>query len=129
MSHRIFVYGTLRRGQPNHYLLDHLRPERIARTEPRFTLVSLGAYPAMVSGGQHAVVGELYTVDRFTLAALDHLEGHPHFYRRQRVPLDDGEEVETYLLPAQHAEGHPHILSGDWVAYRERGGNTSEGAK
>jgi gamma-glutamylcyclotransferase (GGCT)/AIG2-like uncharacterized protein YtfP len=49
---RVFVYGTLRRGEPNHHLLDARMLLRAGRTEPRFTLVSLGAFPAMIDGGE-----------------------------------------------------------------------------
>lgn len=83
---RVFVYGTLRRGEPNHHLLDARMLLRAGRTEPRFTLVSLGAFPAMIDGGETAVVGEVYDVDAVTLAALDRLEGHPRFYRRRPIP-------------------------------------------
>jgi gamma-glutamylcyclotransferase (GGCT)/AIG2-like uncharacterized protein YtfP len=81
---QVFVYGTLRRGEPNHHLLDARMLLRAGRTEPRFTLVSLGAVPAMIDGGETAVAGEVYDVDAVTLAALDRLEGHPRFYRRGR---------------------------------------------
>ena len=85
-----------------------------ARTEPAFELVSLGAFPAMLAGGNTAVVGEVYAVDRAILAGLDRLEGHPHFYRRQLVRLKDGERVLAYLLRREQAQGRPTIESGDW---------------
>ena len=108
---RVFVYGTLRAGEPNHYhyLLDHHAIVRRARTEPAFELVSLGAFPAMVAGGATAVVGEVYDVDAVTLAALDRLEGHPRFY-----------EVAAYVLPIEQAHGRPRIPSGDWMESNPR---------
>lgn len=60
---RVFVYGTLRAGEPNHYLLDHHDLVARARTEAAFELVSLGAFPAMIAGGTTAVVGEVYEID------------------------------------------------------------------
>ena len=60
---RVFVYGTLRAGEPNHYLLDHHDLVARARTEAAFELVSLGACPAMIAGGATAVVGEVYEID------------------------------------------------------------------
>jgi gamma-glutamylcyclotransferase (GGCT)/AIG2-like uncharacterized protein YtfP len=62
----------------------------------------------MVAGGRDAVPGELYRVTRATLAATDRLEGHPHFYRRQEVELEDGRRALTYLLadgPRLHPRG------------------------
>ena len=111
---RVFVYGTLLSGEPNHPLLAAAELIGEARTEPTFDLVSLGTFPAMVSGGRTAIVGEIYWIDSATLAALDRLEGHPSFYRRRPVRLDDGEEVLTYLLTPGQARGRPRITSGDW---------------
>ena len=111
---RVFVYGTLLRGEPNHRVLAGAELVGEARTEPAFELVSLGPFPAMVSGGSTAVAGEVYEVDRWTLAALDRLEGHPSFYRRERIRLESGEEVLAYLLDPGQAQGRPVIESGSW---------------
>ncbi len=116
---RVFVYGTLLSGEPNHRVLAGAELLGEARTEPAFDLVSLGAFPAMIPGGSTAVVGEVYVVDRGTLAALDHLEGHPRFYRRRRVRLEDGEEVLAYLLSREQAHGRPKITSGNWRHQRK----------
>jgi gamma-glutamylaminecyclotransferase len=111
---RVFVYGTLLSGEPNHRLLADAALVGAARTEPEFDLVSLGAFPAMVPGGRTAIAGEVYEVDRPTLDALDRLEGHPRFYRRRAVRLDDGGEVLAYLLTPDQVRGRPRIESGDW---------------
>src|SRR5690606_19616506 len=103
MSYRVFVYGTLRRGEANHRLLERATFLREARTIPAFSLRDLGAFPGLFAGGHTPVVGEVYEVDAATLARLDRLEGHPSFYRREPIALDDGERVEAYLLPAERA--------------------------
>jgi gamma-glutamylcyclotransferase (GGCT)/AIG2-like uncharacterized protein YtfP len=112
---RVFVHGTLRAGEPNHYLLDHHDFVARARTEAAFELVSLGAFPAMIAGGTTAVVGEVYEIDPVTLAALDRLEGHPRFYQRKAIRLEDGDEVLAYLLSPEQARGRTRIPSGDWT--------------
>ena len=61
----------------------------------------------------------MYEVDEATLAALDRLEGHPRFYRRTRIALEDGAAVETYLLPPEQVEGRPVIASGNWRSRRK----------
>ena len=109
---RVFVYGTLLRGEPNHLLLDRADFVREATTDPEFDLIDLGAFPAMRSGGSTAVRGEVYEIDMITLDLLDKLEGHPIFYLRETISLD-GEDVFTYLLDAP---GDP-IPNGSW---RER---------
>jgi gamma-glutamylcyclotransferase (GGCT)/AIG2-like uncharacterized protein YtfP len=112
---RVFVYGTLRAGEPNHHFLAGQLFARHARTVPAFDLVDLGAFPAMVARGLTSVVGEVYDVDDDALAGLDRLEGHPHFYRRQTIRLDDGDKAVAYLLPTKQAHGRPRIPSGDWM--------------
>ena len=118
-SARVFVYGTLLSGEPNHRLLADAELVGAARTEPDFDLVSLGAFPAMIAGGATAIAGEVYEVDRPTLDALDRLEGHPRFYRRRAVRLDDGGEVLAYLLTPDQVRGRPRITSGDWRRARK----------
>lgn len=116
---RVFVYGTLLAGEPNHPVLAGARHVANARTQPAFELRDLGPFPGLVSGGAHAVAGEVYEVDEATLAALDRLEGHPRFYRRTRIALDDGTKVETYLLSPEQVEGRPVIPSGNWRSRRK----------
>ena len=111
---RVFVYGTLMAGEPNHGLLAGQTLLRRAETEPAFELVDLGPYPALVAGGETSVVGEVYEITVNVLAALDRLEGHPNFYRRARIRLSDGETVLAYLLAPEQVRGQPRILSGDW---------------
>jgi gamma-glutamylaminecyclotransferase len=122
-QHLMFVYGTLRQDEVNHDLLATARFVGEARTEPCFELFDLGAFPAMSANGQTAVLGELYAVDDATLARLDHLEGHPRLYQRTRIRLDDGKEVQTYLMDRTRMRGRVLIASGDWRAHHahERG--------
>ena len=119
---RVFVYGTLLAGEPNHGVLaGATRLADEARTEPAFELRDLGPLPGLVRGGSHAVVGEVYEVDDVTLAALDRLEGHPSFYRRTAITLAppmDAEPVWTYLLRPEQVEERSRIESGSWRARR-----------
>jgi gamma-glutamylaminecyclotransferase len=120
---RVFVYGTLLEGEGNHRLLMRATLVGPARTRAEFTFHDLGGCPGLVSESpseldrQH-VVGELYDVDAQTLADLDRLEGHPRFYRRTEIVLDDGSKAETYILPARYGE-LPRIPSGSWREHRK----------
>ncbi|MCP3163147.1 gamma-glutamylcyclotransferase family protein [Myxococcus qinghaiensis] len=114
ISTRVFVYGTLLSGEPNHGLLRGARLVGSARTLPRFTLYDYGPFPALASGGKHAVAGELYEVDAVMLAALDRLEGHPCFYERTSIALDGAGRVEAYLFPKGRLAGRLIIESGSW---------------
>ena len=111
---RVFVYGTLLSGEPNHHVLADAELIGQASTAPDFLLVDLGAFPALVPGGETAVAGEVYKVDNATLARLDHLEGHPRFYRREPITLNSGQDALAYMQAPKQTRGRPHISSGDW---------------
>ncbi|HEY5311073.1 MAG TPA: gamma-glutamylcyclotransferase family protein [Pirellulales bacterium] len=89
-EHPVFVYGSLKRGQPNHRLLMDAEFLGHGRTEPLFALYCLGPYPAMVreSTGPIAVEGELYRISAGLLAELDQFEARGDLYERQLLPID-----------------------------------------
>jgi gamma-glutamylcyclotransferase (GGCT)/AIG2-like uncharacterized protein YtfP len=110
----LFVYGTLLAGERHHEQLEGARRLGPARTPPRFTLIDLGEFPALVPGGAHAVVGETWEVADAHLARLDVFEEHPDVYVREELHLDDGRVVFAYVLPPERASGGTVIPSGDW---------------
>jgi gamma-glutamylaminecyclotransferase len=113
---RLFVYGSLLLGEENHGALFGARFVSEARTAPRYTLVSLGRYPALVPGGSTAVVGEVYEVEEALLSSLDDFEGVPEHYLRVEVEIEGGESAFVYVL-APHRGGELEIVaSGDWRA-------------
>jgi gamma-glutamylaminecyclotransferase len=119
----VFVYGTLREGCGNyHRLLAPAKPVARGRTLPEFTMYHLGGFPGVVEGGRTSVVGEVFSVDDETRERLDHLEGHPTFYRRTPITLEDGSKVETYLLQqgTRSFAGYEVIDTGDWLNRREQ---------
>lgn len=122
---RVFVYGTLRRFEGNHYLLDDASYVGQALTDAKYTMLHLGGYPGVIRAGCTSIFGELYDVDPTTIGRLDLLEGHPTFYRRTKVDVlrlakgtspepSKWEQVSTYLLPEMWMNGGPVITSGDW---------------
>jgi gamma-glutamylcyclotransferase (GGCT)/AIG2-like uncharacterized protein YtfP len=123
MHHRVFVYGTLLRGQVNHGLLARAqfgaRFLGSHRTEPRFTLFLLGAYPGLVAGGSTAVLGEVYRVNDAGLRALDRLEDFPRLYDRTLVQTPYG-RAWVYLYRGGVGD-RPVIASGDWRALASTG--------
>ena len=108
---RVFVYGTLKKGFPNHarYLSDADLLGTF-RTRERYRLVLNGERfsPCLLAGagqGRH-VVGEVYSVDWPGLQRLDRLEriDRPDGYRRHTIVVDavdnprlDACEVFVYL--------------------------------
>jgi gamma-glutamylcyclotransferase (GGCT)/AIG2-like uncharacterized protein YtfP len=110
----VFVYGTLLRGESNHFRLSRSDFLGEAATAPLFALRDMGGFPALIEGGTQSVQGEVYAVTRETLCLLDELEEHPVYYRRSEVRLSDGRGVMAYLLPAEKARHYPVIESGSW---------------
>jgi gamma-glutamylcyclotransferase (GGCT)/AIG2-like uncharacterized protein YtfP len=109
---RVFVYGTLRKGESHahlmqgaHYLGPHV-------TEPRYTLYDLGEYPAAVPGGVTSIHGEVYALDDAQLATLDEYEEYPAVYDRRLIGTAYG-EAWIYLLRAPPAVACV-IAHGDW---------------
>lgn len=114
MNDFVFVYGSLRRGQPNHSWLAAARFLGYHRTEPRFTMRDLGAFPAAVRSGEMAILGEVYAITPRVLQGLDELEGYPEFYTRLQLVTPWG-AAWIYLLPLHAAQEAPIVPGGDWV--------------
>lgn len=113
-GHLVFVYGTLLKGEYNHHVLGWAQFVGTTKTPPKYDLFNLGSYPAMVAGGSTAVKGELYAVDDEILSRLDRLEGHPEYYERIEIQLEDTTQVHTYLMERDRVTGCPRVSSGDW---------------
>jgi gamma-glutamylcyclotransferase (GGCT)/AIG2-like uncharacterized protein YtfP len=112
MQERVFVYGTLRRGQSNHSWLAgaHWLGEA---SLPGAVLHDLGPFPMAVPGDGR-VLGELYGVDAATLARLDRLEGHPRLYERCWLVLEDGRQAWVYLGRPRQVRFVPTLPDGRW---------------
>jgi gamma-glutamylaminecyclotransferase len=110
----LFVYDTLRQGEPLHLQLGESRLIAITSTLPAFSLVDLGPHAALLRGGSTAVVGEVYAVSLQTRRHLDVERQVPLLFNREKLTLADGSEAETYVLPADKARGRRRIAQGDW---------------
>lgn len=110
-THLIFVYGSLKAGFHNHRLLSDIRATDMgyAVTDERYLLVKGVAFPYLINPEHFTkvepcdglignVAGELYRVSDKGLGALDQLESHPSFYRREVIKVNDGVETWAYFL-------------------------------
>ncbi|MGH8458615.1 MAG: gamma-glutamylcyclotransferase family protein [Nevskiales bacterium] len=109
---RVFVYGTLRRGESHAHLMQDAEYLGLHVTEPRYTLCDMGEYPAAVSWGVTSIRGEVYDVDDALLRRLDEYEEFPGVYNRRLVHTPYG-GAWIYLILA------PPVVScvighGDW---------------
>lgn len=110
----VFVYGTLKQGEPNHYWL---KEENVGKS----VFISKGHllknYPLVIAsrynipylldcpGKGHNVIGEVYKVNESMLQHLDVLEDYPKHYTRcqesVRLLNEPSETLQcwVYLLP------------------------------
>ncbi|XP_053560889.1 gamma-glutamylaminecyclotransferase isoform X2 [Bombina bombina] len=87
----IFVYGTLKKGQPNYHIMtngEHGKAvyKGIGKTGDKYPLViaEKGNVPFLlnVPGTGHHIIGEIYSVDEHLLQFLDKFESCPNMYQR-----------------------------------------------
>uniref|UniRef100_A0A8D0FSP9 Gamma-glutamylaminecyclotransferase n=1 Tax=Strix occidentalis caurina TaxID=311401 RepID=A0A8D0FSP9_STROC len=96
---RVFVYGTLKKGQPNYkHMINTAKGlakfQGTGRTVEKYPLVIAGKYniPYMLNipGTGHHVAGEIYSVDDQMLRFLDEFEGCPDMYQRTLMRIEVG---------------------------------------
>ena len=114
---RVFVYGTLRKGEENHGLLARARMLGTTKADDGYTMIDLGDYPAVISNGKNAVFGEVYEISEDMLKGVDELEECPDYYRRMLIATPYG-NAWIYVLARLPDEYTCEISSGDWSEYR-----------
>ena len=123
--YRIFTYGSLKRGQPNHATLSNpanglAKFIKTGKTVDKYPLIIATRFniPFLldVPGSGEQIVGEIYDVDEKMLKECDELEGHPDYYLRQLIDVEVEGDVEPkiekvlcYKLPKDRFP--PHLLS------------------
>ncbi|KAJ2938347.1 hypothetical protein O0L34_g13269 [Tuta absoluta] len=106
MSHKVFVYGTLKRNEPNHHWLTdsgkgHSKFLAEGSTKTKYPLIIATKYniPFLLHnpGDGYHVKGEIYEVDDKMLGNLDILEDHPKYYVREidDILVKNGDTTET----------------------------------
>ncbi|TVP84366.1 MAG: gamma-glutamylcyclotransferase [Alkalicoccus sp.] len=121
---KVFVYGTLRTGEENAYLLDGAERLR-EQAYVKGTLYDTGSgYPAAVEG-DGIIHGEVYDVGHEVLKMLDYLEGYVEgrqnnlFERKIRNIKTDGKTFEGYVYVMERKQpGFQNIVFGDWKIHR-----------
>ena len=101
----IFTYGTLKRGHGNnHYMRGCRFVGDAVSTEAAYSMNGRG-FPFLYQGNQY-VLGEVWEVPEEAVPAIDRLEGHPEWYRREeRTFIVDGKEVKTLTAWVYMQEG------------------------
>jgi gamma-glutamylcyclotransferase (GGCT)/AIG2-like uncharacterized protein YtfP len=107
MTHRVFVYGSLKRGHWNSALLGDAVFKGEAVTEQRYYMLSGSvqgsrAFPVILDDDPalsvRPVAGEIYHVSDERLVQLDRLERVPDSYERKIAEvMEDGHPVKAYI--------------------------------
>jgi gamma-glutamylcyclotransferase (GGCT)/AIG2-like uncharacterized protein YtfP len=99
MTHRVFVYGTLKRGHPNNPLLAGSKFLGEGVTVQTYKMVATSFPAIMPDPCGKPVAGEVYAVDDATLARLDQLEREGRSYDRVMIDatlqLSNGARLPT----------------------------------
>jgi gamma-glutamylcyclotransferase (GGCT)/AIG2-like uncharacterized protein YtfP len=117
-----FVYGTLKKGFPNHHFLGASKLVS-DKAWVNAIMFDLRSFPACVLSDKGVVFGELYEVtDPEVEDTLDRLEGvDSGFYTKEKVEclyLENGESKQAtvimYTMPDVKVEGYERIRLGEW---------------
>lgn len=93
MINRVFVYGTLKKGNTIRGIDRFGDAEYVSDAQTidsQYSMYTMGAFPAVVLGGQHRVTGEVWEVSEETFQVLDQIEGFPDFYTRSVIETTAG---------------------------------------
>lgn len=114
--HKVFVYGTLRKGECNHnYIQESTFLGDAVSKDAVFFLSGQGAVPCLMEGiAGNKIKGELYSIDDETLDCIDRLEGHPNVYRRFRkvFECDDEEHIAWVYLNRPQKTDFTNAVNG-----------------
>jgi gamma-glutamylaminecyclotransferase len=120
MTEYIFVYGSLKTGFGNHWLLSEKGLVGEGATASGIVLHCDGGFPFAVRGDGVAY-GEVFQITSSILDDMDYLEGHPAWYKREMVEiaLENGEIHDAWIyLNPQEAKSLPALSSGRWEGKR-----------
>lgn len=109
MATYVFVYGSLKMGYENHYILETSTFISDATTCEKYQMYPSidGEYPFLIKSEKvQNIIGEVYLVnDQAILDALDQLENYPEYYLKEfiDVAIEDGSiiSVLTYFKNEQ----------------------------
>lgn len=121
-KYKVAVYGSLRKGLYNHYLMSHSDFIKTVNVEVPFKMISMSdRFPALIPTKENnLVVFELYKVDDKTARNLDILEGYPDFYSKKYIKIEDEDYLVYYLSPLKITNEEEVVKSGDWTEFKHK---------
>ena len=120
-TRKVFVYGTLMKGERNHHFLEDSKLLGASSVEG-YDMYNVGWFPAIIRGDSR-ILGELYEVSQEDMPSIDALEGEGSLYRR-RCEITKGNEIAYLYEYLDDTSGLERISSWkDYVWYVSYGSN------
>lgn len=120
--HLVGVYGSLREHLHNHRVIESPTTKLIGefKSEPIYTLFSLGSFPGLHKDGKTGVVLEVYEVDDEVFARLDNLEGYDEDSPEYSMYIREEEDTpfgKAWVYFYNNKQRGKAIESGDWFEH------------
>jgi len=118
---RVFTYGTLKEGHGNHRLFEAANAKFMgfdSVTGP-FQMQDMVGFPGVFRPAaldedaqpkNNVIKGEVWALEPEGLASVDLLEGHPHFYRREKMWTDNNHRAWMFILNPDFLRKRPSFL-------------------
>lgn len=107
----VFVYGTLKKDLGNYSLMQHVKAKFLGYDSitGKFRMVGEGCgFPKVCHTPnlkEQTIYGQVFEIPPEGLPALDGLEGHPRWYKREKLRTDWLERrAWIYLMPVEEFE-------------------------
>lgn len=119
----VAVYGSLRKGMHNHYILEKSEYIGSFNSELMFTMYNVNdRYPAVINEGSNSIVMEVFSASKEVQKKLDYLEGYsPNFkksdnyYNKEIIETPYGKAF-IYFFNNDYSKLEK-IESGDWSSW------------
>lgn len=122
---RVFVYGTLRKGDSNDITKLIPTPIYIGKSTISGNMYHLGSYPGVTLGGENVIIGEIYAITEALEIMLDSIESEfpaqaDEYAKRDVQVMINQQPLDciVYEINPVYIQGKPPIASGDWIKNR-----------
>lgn len=123
MSILVTVYGSLKKGFHNNFLLENQKFIGNVLTKEKYCMYNAGKFPILTKENKDHIKGELYSICSSTLYGLDYLEQNGVLYKREIIDVVDSNEnihkSYIYFYIAENIKyknyNKYYIPNGNWV--------------
>lgn len=119
---KVFVYGTLKKGYHNHFMLKDSKFMGTGVIDDH-TLIDSPYYPYAIERKGSEVFGQVYKVTKETMKRLDMLEGYPEYYNKKKVKATIGKRKHNTYVYYISNKAHIAVLQATYKTtdvWRER---------